>query len=83
MRPVVYNHAQITDWLGAHTVAKARPYYRSVSHVFWSDNVLNGRVQAALADAILSEDPGHAAKFGAQELEALFAPLPSLSASSA
>ncbi len=45
MRPVVYDHAQITDWLGAHTVAKARSYSRSVSHVSWSDNVLNGRVQ--------------------------------------
>jgi len=45
MRPVVYDHAQITDWLGAHTVAKARSYSRSVSHVSWTDNVLDGRVQ--------------------------------------
>ena len=37
--------------------------------------------KAALADAILSEDPAHADKFGAQDLEALFAPLPRLSAS--
>jgi len=45
MRPFVYDHAQITDWLGAHTVAKARPYCHSVSHVSWTDNTLNGRVQ--------------------------------------
>jgi SNF2 family DNA or RNA helicase len=37
--------------------------------------------KAALADAILSDDPAHAEKFGAQDLEALFAPLPTLSAS--
>jgi hypothetical protein len=37
--------------------------------------------KAALADAILSDDPAHADKFGAQELDALFARLPTLSAS--
>jgi SNF2 family DNA or RNA helicase len=37
--------------------------------------------KAALANAILSDDPAHADKFGAQDLEALFAPLPTLSAS--
>jgi hypothetical protein len=37
--------------------------------------------KAALADAILSDDPAHAEKFGAQDLEALCAPLPTLSAS--
>ena len=37
--------------------------------------------KAALADAILSDDPAQSDKFGAQDLEALFAPLPTLSAS--
>ena len=41
----MYDHAQIVDWLGVHTVAKAQPYCRSVSHVSWTDNTLAGRVQ--------------------------------------
>ncbi len=43
----MYDHAQIVDWLGVHTVAKAQPYCRSVSHVSWTDNTLAGRVQLA------------------------------------
>jgi superfamily II DNA or RNA helicase len=45
MPTFVYDHAQITDWLGAHTVAKARPYSRAVSQVSWTGNTLYGRVQ--------------------------------------
>ena len=45
MLPVFYDHAQIADWLGAHTVAKARPYLHAVSHVSWAENTLSGKVQ--------------------------------------
>jgi hypothetical protein len=34
--------------------------------------------KAAIADSILSNDPANSAKFSAQDLDALFAPLPNL-----
>jgi SNF2 family DNA or RNA helicase len=37
--------------------------------------------KAALADSILSNDPANSAKFSAQDLDALFAPLPNLAPS--
>ena len=45
MLPVFYDRAQITDWLGAHTVAKAQRYRHAVSQVAWADNTLSGKVQ--------------------------------------
>jgi superfamily II DNA or RNA helicase len=44
MRPI-YDEAQITDWLGAYTVAKARSYLDAVSQVSWTDDTLSGQVQ--------------------------------------
>lgn len=43
---VSYNRKQITDWLGSHTVAKAREYAHAVSGLRWrSADTLSGQVQ--------------------------------------
>jgi superfamily II DNA or RNA helicase len=43
---VSYNRKQITDWLGSHTVAKAREYAHAVSELRWrSADTLSGQVQ--------------------------------------
>lgn len=45
--PVSYTRKQITDWLGSHTVMKARDYLHAVSDLKWQDDytVLTGKVQ--------------------------------------
>jgi hypothetical protein len=45
MPPVLYDQAQITDWLGAPTVAKAQRYLNAVSQLSWTDDTLSGKVQ--------------------------------------
>ncbi|RZF23551.1 helicase [Paraburkholderia sp. UYCP14C] len=43
---VSYSRKQITDWLGSHTVAKAREYAHAVSGLRWqSGDTLSGQVQ--------------------------------------
>ncbi|CAH2904495.1 MAG: putative helicase, superfamily II [uncultured Paraburkholderia sp.] len=44
--PVSYTRKQVTDWLGAHTVAKAHDYVNAVSDLRWIRNdTLGGLVQ--------------------------------------
>lgn len=45
--PVSYTRKQITDWLGSHTVTKARDYAHAVSELKWKDDytTLAGKVQ--------------------------------------
>ena len=45
MSSVFYDRAQIADWLGSHTVGKARDYIHAVSKLRWQDNALSGEVQ--------------------------------------
>ncbi len=45
MSSAPYDRARISDWLGAHTVAKARDYVHAVSALRWQDNALSGEVQ--------------------------------------
>ena len=45
MSSVFYDRAQIADWLGSHTVGKARDYIHAVSKLRWQDNTLSGEVQ--------------------------------------
>jgi SNF2 family DNA or RNA helicase len=74
--------SQATD--RAHRLGQDKPVfvYKLVAAGSIEEKILAlQEKKAALADAILTDDPAHADKFGAQELEALFAPLPSLSAS--
>ena len=68
----------------AHRIGQDKPVfvYKLVAAGSIEEKILAlQEKKAALADAILSDDPAHADKFGAQDLDALFAPLPSLSAS--
>ncbi|GAA4028787.1 DEAD/DEAH box helicase [Actimicrobium antarcticum] len=44
-----FDHSQLLRWLGAATLAKARPYVRFVSKLEWNDNVLRGMVQGSEA----------------------------------
>ena len=45
MPAVPYDHAQITEWLGAQTVAKAQRYLPWVSQLAWGRGTLTGKVQ--------------------------------------
>src|ERR1700759_4185939 len=45
MSSVFYDRGQIADWVGFHTVAKARDYVHAVSKLRWQDNTLSGEVQ--------------------------------------
>jgi len=45
MSAAFYDHAQITKWLGARTVAKAQGYLRAVSQLGWRDDKLSAKVQ--------------------------------------
>ncbi len=45
MSSVFYDLADITKWLGARTVAKARDYAHAVSNLHWENNTLSGEVQ--------------------------------------
>ncbi|QIN67793.1 RNA polymerase-associated protein RapA (plasmid) [Caballeronia sp. SBC1] len=47
MSSVFYDRAQITDWLGSHTVAKGREYAQSVSGLRWRDHRLSGKVKGS------------------------------------
>jgi len=74
--------SQATD--RAHRLGQDKPVfvYKLVAAGSIEEKILAlQEKKAALADAILSDDPAHADKFGAQELDALFARLPTLSAS--
>ena len=45
MSSVFYDLADVTKWLGARTVAKARDYAHAVSNLHWENNTLSGEVQ--------------------------------------
>jgi len=45
MAAVPYDHAQITEWLGAQTVAKAQRYLPAVSQLAWGRDTLTAKVQ--------------------------------------
>ena len=45
MSSVFYDREDITKWLGAKTVAKARDYVDAVSNLRWESNTLSGEVQ--------------------------------------
>ena len=45
MPPVIYDRAQIIDWLDAQTVAKGQAYVPAVSQLAWANDTLSGKVQ--------------------------------------
>jgi superfamily II DNA or RNA helicase len=45
MSSVFYDLADVTKWLGARTVAKARDYAQAVSNMHWENNTLSAEVQ--------------------------------------
>jgi superfamily II DNA or RNA helicase len=45
MSAVPYDHEQITEWLGAQTVAKGQAYLRAVFQLAWRDDSLTAKVQ--------------------------------------
>ena len=45
MSSVFYDREDITKWLGAKTVDKAREYVGAVSNLRWNDRTLSGEVQ--------------------------------------
>ncbi|MCY0389357.1 DEAD/DEAH box helicase [Robbsia sp. Bb-Pol-6] len=47
MSSVPYRRAQITHWLGSHTVAKARGYVNAVSGLRWRHQTLSGEVKGS------------------------------------
>ena len=47
MSAVRYDHAQITEWLGAHTVAKGQGYLHAVSRLAWTQDALTAKVQGS------------------------------------
>ncbi|CCP05466.1 DEAD/DEAH box helicase [Erwinia amylovora] len=50
MSSVAYNEKQITRWLGARTVARARDLIASVRHIQWQNTLLTGEVPGRKAE---------------------------------